>query len=179
MRFEGSVGGSVILAQASEGGFDVAGLAPGRCTDRRLRRALLATNFQREAGRISFCGSSSAYPLARGTQDRLSWMLQLAAPASAEPERLAAGSTIAIAIVGVRGEPDVWLLRSVGSDDVSTDSGSVAAVKLIRESRGLYDTGVEVWLDPSHHYLPVRVLFRSGAEAPTLELVLQQLEFEG
>ena len=176
MRLDGSVDGVAVLSQVSVGTFDLAGLAPVRYTDRRQRRQTLATNFRREAGTISFSGSSAEFPLLRGSQDRLSWMLQLAAVLSAEPERRLPGALVALPVVGVRGEPGVWAFRCIGSDEVSTDSGPVPAVKLVRESRGLYDTAVEIWLDPARHFLPVRARLQTGVEAQTLELVLQELE---
>ena len=55
-----------------------------RFTDTRIRRATVAANFQREAGvngggKISFSGSAQELPLVPGVQDRVSWMVQLAA----------------------------------------------------------------------------------------------------
>ena len=176
MRLDGSVDGVAVLSQVSEGTFDLAGLAPARYTDRRQRRQTLATNFRREAGTISFSGSAGEFPLLRGSQDHLSWMLQLAAVLSAEPERRLPGATVALPVVGVRGEPAIWAFRCIGTDEVSTASGSVPAVKLVRESRALYDTAVEVWLDPQRHFLPVRALLQTGVESQTFELVLQKLE---
>ena len=176
MRLDGSVDGVAVLSQVSEGTFDLAGLAPARYTDRRQRRQTLATNFRREAGTISFSGSAGEFPLLRGSQDHLSWMLQLAAVLSAEPERRLPGATVALPVVGVRGEPAIWAFRCIGTDEVSTASGSVLAVKLVRESRALYDTAVEVWLDPQRHFLPVRALLQTGVESQTFELVLQKLE---
>jgi hypothetical protein len=178
MRLDARIGGQLVLAQTSEGIFDAAGLAPLRFSDRRPRRQWLATNFQRGAGRISFSGSSSHYPLQRGAQDRLSWMVQLAAIAAAAPQRLVAGAVVAMAVVGVRGAPDIWAFHCVGAEVIETGAGPVAAIRLLREARGLYDTRVEVWLDPRRRFLPVKAVLGSSVEAQTLELVLQRFETE-
>ncbi|MEO7007528.1 MAG: hypothetical protein ABI156_00135 [Caldimonas sp.] len=178
LRLDGSIAGATVLSQTSEGGFDAAGLAPLRYTDRRQRRQLLATNFQREAGKISFSGSSNEFALRRGAQDRLTWMLQLAAVAAAEPERLVPGGVIEIAVAGVRGDVAVWAFRCAGVESVDTEAGPLPAVKLVRESAGPYDTTVAVWLDPQRDYFPLRVLLRSANDAQTLELALQRLEPE-
>ena len=85
LRLEGRVAGLAILTQTSAGGFDAAGLAPLRFTDQRMRRAAVAANFQRDADKITFSGPSAELPLLPGEQDRLSWMVQLAAIAAAEP----------------------------------------------------------------------------------------------
>ena len=67
------------LEQHSEGGFDAAGLAPLRLADRRNGRDVRAANFQREHGKVTFSGPRWELPLEAGTQDRLSWLLQLVA----------------------------------------------------------------------------------------------------
>ena len=43
----------------------------------------------------------------------------------------------------------------------------------MRESRGLYDSRIEVWLDAGRDFMPSRVLMDNGAEAQALELVLR------
>lgn len=178
LRLEGRAGAGAMLAQASEGGFDSAGLAPVRYTDQRARRSALATNFQREAGKISFSGSSREFPLVRGGQDRLSWMIQLAAVLAAEPGRRVPGALVALPVAGVRGDAGVWAFRCVGLEDVSTDIGPLRALKLIRDSHGPYDLDVEVWLDPDRHYLPLQLNLRTASAAQSLDLVLRELVLE-
>ncbi|MCC7152373.1 MAG: hypothetical protein IT501_10230, partial [Rubrivivax sp.] len=78
LTMEGTVFGLQVLAQRSVGGFDAAGLAPRRFLDQRRGRAVLAANFQRESGVITYSGTPAQHPLLAGAQDRLSWMVQLA-----------------------------------------------------------------------------------------------------
>lgn len=155
-RLEGRVVGMKVITLASQGGIDAAGLAPVRYTDQRRGRGEQAANFQRKAGKITFSGNPAEFPLLQGSQDRLSWMLQLAAIALAEPKRVATGSRVVLHVVGARGDSDVWAFQVTGSEEVSTPDGAVKTIKLLREPRKPHDTRVEVWLAPSLHYLPVR-----------------------
>lgn len=163
-RFEASVAGVALMMQNSRGGFDAAGLAPERFTDQRARRAPVAANFQRAAGKLSFSGSAAEYPLSAGMQDRLSWLIQLAAIAEADPAALTPGAEIALKVAGARGELSVWRLRVQGVETLRLAGTPVSAVRLSRQARGLHDSGAEVWLDPLRHHLPVRVVLNAPAE---------------
>jgi hypothetical protein len=157
LRLEGRVPLlGTLLTQVSRGGFDSAGLAPERHTDKRRRRGEQAANFQRDAGLITFSGSSAQYPLVPGAQDRVSWMVQLAAIAQAWRGSLASGEHIVLLVASARGDADVWSFRVQGTETVSLPVGPVPTLKLLREPRRPYDTKVEVWLDPARHHLPVR-----------------------
>ena len=176
LRLDGRLAGINVLLQTSQGGFDDAGIAPLRFTDQRMRRDVKAANFQREVGKITFSGPSTEFPLLIGTQDRLSWMIQLAAVAAAEPQRLAPGGKVALYVVGARGDADLWVFRYVAHDTVVTGAGSVATVKFAREPRGPHDTRVEAWLDPARHHLPVRARLSNSPDGDALELLLQDIK---
>jgi hypothetical protein len=178
LRFEGRVEGGPTLTQASDGGFDSAGLAPVRHTDARTRRGMLATNFQREAGRISFSGSRAQVPLARGSQDRLSWMVQLAAVLGAEPALRQPGAVVSIPVAGLRGEAAVWRFRTVESEATGDAPAGPALVRLVRDRQGPYDVDIEVALDPARHFLPATLSLRSANGVTALELALQEAAFE-
>jgi len=173
-RLQGRVAGFSILTWASQGGFDAAGIAPVRFTDQRRGKSEQAANFQRAAGKISYSGPSTEYPLMDGAQDRLSWMIQIAAIAQADPKRVAPGKRVAMFVTGARGDGDVWSFLVQGVEDVSTGDTSVRAVKLLREPRKPHDTRVEVWLAPSLHYLPVRARLSSDDSALDLQLQTAQ-----
>lgn len=163
LRLDGRVGPLSVLTQVSSGGFDAAGLAPLRFTDKRLRRSMAATNFQREAGKITFSGPSAEFPLPAGMQDRLSWMVQLAAIVAAEPALRVAGARVLMGVVGVNADPAVWNFRGVGREAVETGAGTVTdALKFVRDPHDLHDTTVQVWLDPQRHYLPIHATQKSG-----------------
>lgn len=175
VRLEASVAGFTLLTQVSQGGFDAAGLAPTRFTDQRLRKAARAANFQREAGKITFSGPRGEFALAAGSQDRLSWMIQLPSVLAAEPTRAAAGSEVVLYVAGARGDVDIWDLRSSGTETLDTPSGALSTVKFTRTPRSARDTRAEVWLDPKRHYLPVRARLTQGESDGALDLVLREL----
>ncbi len=175
-RLEASIAGFTLLTQISQGGFDAAGLAPTRFTDQRARKAARAANFQREEGKITFSGPRHEYALAAGSQDRLSWMIQLPAVVAGEPRRAATGGEVVLYIAGARGDVDIWDLRSSGAETIDTPLGALQTVKFTRTPRTARDTLAEVWLDPKRHYLPVRARLTQGDSDSALDLVLRGLQ---
>lgn len=175
LRLEGRVAGVSVLTETSSGLIDEHGLAPLRFTDTRIRRGTSAANFQREKGKITFSGPQTEYPLLPGSQDRLAWMLQIAAVLNAQPQHAALGGRVAFLVVGAHGDADVWVFRYVGAEQVSTGAGLLAAVKFTREPRKPYDRSVEVWLAPARQHLPVRARFTTSANGEVFELLLRDM----
>lgn len=175
MRLEASIAGFTLLTQISQGGFDTAGLAPLRFTDQRARKAARAANFQRDAGKVTFSGPHDEYALAAGSQDRLSWMIQLPAVLAGEPKRAAPGGEVVLYIAGARGDMDLWDLHSDGVETIDTPTGALQTVKFTRTPRTARDTQAEVWLDPKRHYLPVRARLVQGDSDAALDLMLREL----
>ena len=178
LDFDARIGPLKLLSQVSTGGFDSAGIAPLRFTDQRTRRPMQAVNFQREAGKVSFSGPGTEFALRAGMQDRLSWMLQLAAIVAAEPALRVAGAKVALRVVGAQGDASTWAFRCLGNA-ATTDEGEDTPSGLLaylREPREPYDTTVKVWLDPAHHHLPVRARLKAGPGDPGLALVLQGMQ---
>ncbi len=157
-----------VLTQQSTGGFDAAGLAPQRFVDRRLRRSERAVNFVRSAdgtsAHISFSARSGEAPWSAGMQDRLSWVVQLGAIAAARPGGPHLGETIELDVAGPGGEVQHWVFS------VAEAQGAGATVKLVREPAAAYDTAVQIWLDPTHHY-QLRRLRLAEARGDALELI--------
>ncbi len=173
-RLEARASGIALLTQVSQGGIDAAGLAPLRFTDKRVRRGTVAANIQRDpsngAGRITFSGIEPELALHAGTQDRLSWMVQLAAIASAAPQLLAAGGKIAMHVIGARGDAAVWQFQSSGEETLGVSPVALRAFRLQRLAQGPYDTQVDVWLDATPPHWPVRAHWRSGPQDPGMEM---------
>jgi hypothetical protein len=143
------------LDQLSQGGFDAAGLAPLRLADRRRGRAAQAVNFQRPQQRITFSGPRWEYPLLPGVQDRLSWIVQLAAIAAASAP--ARGDELVLQVVGARGATARWRFRVVGTERVDAAAAGVDTLRLVREPEHLYDLRIELWLDPMRAHWPLRL----------------------
>lgn len=171
MRLSGRAVGLNVLTQVSEGGFDAAGLAPLRFTDQRLKGAAQAANFRRDLGVISYSGPSLQHALLAGTQDRLSWMAQLAAVLEAEPEK-APLQRVVFRVSDARGDLSVWSFVRIGADTVPTGLGPKATVKYMREATDAHDARVEVWVDPAQHHMPARAVLRN-AKGQGFELLLQ------
>lgn len=155
--------GQPLITQVSTGAFDAAGLAPERFVDQRRSRRQHSANFQRDSGRITFSGPRIEQPAWPGVQDRLGWIVQLAAIAQAAggmpPE-------VTLLVVDTRGTADRWTFKPTGAEPISTGMGTTPTVKVLRESPRLQDWRVEAWLDPQRGYWPARLrmsLPRSGA----------------
>jgi hypothetical protein len=173
----GSVGGLPVFEWTSTGGIDAHGVAPERLVMRSVGRAARAANFQRDSGRITYSGHDAEHALLPGTQDRVSWLVQLAGVVAAAPARFAAPpAQIAFKVSGVRGDLAVWRFDVVGEQTIDAAGGRVHAHELRREAERAFDTRGQIWLDPQRHHLPVRVVLstvgRNGevTDALTLEL---------
>ncbi len=166
--------GALSLGSASTGAIDAHGLAPERHTDSRRGRDVRAVNFQRDTARVTFSGPRGEVPLVAGAQDRLSWMLQLAGIAQANPVLRTAASEIAVFVVGTRGDAEVWHFTVVGTEAIALPAGPVPeALHLRREPRRLYDTTVDLWLDPARDHLPVRAHLRVRPTGQDTVLLLE------
>lgn len=132
------------------------GVAPVRYTEKSARRAELATNFQWDAGKVTFSSTEVEFPLTDGTQDMLSWLAQLALLAEAFPDRFTPGSSIALRVARVR-DVQVYEMRVTGPETVTTAAGPFDAVRLERAvAADARIPRIELWLAPSLRWLPVR-----------------------
>ena len=161
---------------ASVGAVDANGLAPERQVETRRGRELRAANFQRDSGRITFSGPQLEFPLLAGSQDRLSWLLQLCAMLEADPALAGSGRDMTLFVAGPRGDAGLWTFSSQGTETADLPAGPVAgAVHLQRLPERPYDTRVDVWLDPARHHLPVRLRLQNRAEMEPTDFLLQSL----
>jgi hypothetical protein len=165
-----------IFTETSTGGFDSHGLAPQRHTERRLRRSERALSMTRDAagnGTLSFSSSTQKLALPPGTQDRVSWLVQLAAvfgAASASPGTPRLPPGVSLPVASVNGDLRIWQFRLLPPG--AADGGLLHLER--RPAPGEFDTTAEVWLDPARHAWPVKVVL-SDAGAEALELRLEQL----
>jgi hypothetical protein len=173
LALQGQALGAPFIGWASSGGYDAAGLAPVRYAETRRGREIRAVNFQRDSGRVTFSGPSIEHPLVPGMQDRLSWLVQLAGVLQAQPELGLPGAQVLMAVVGTRGDAEVWTFSVQDRGALELPAGVVPdAVHLLREPRRPYDTQVQVWLDPARGHLPVQAFLRIRATGEGTELRL-------
>ncbi|MCC6850786.1 MAG: DUF3108 domain-containing protein [Comamonadaceae bacterium] len=182
LALRGGRGSAEALGWTSRGRVDADGVAPERFVVRRRGRDALAVNFERDdagGGRIRFSGPTLQLPLLPGAQDRVSWMLQLAAIVQADPTLGTEGARVSMWVVGPRGEADVWTFTVQGRGGVDLPERRVEdALHWVREPERPYDTRVQVWLDPSRHYLPVRLLLQAPPGRESTEFLLRTLRLE-
>ena len=159
------------VEQHSQGGFDAAGIAPLRLADRRHGRDVRAANFQREHGKVTFSGPRWELPLEAGTQDRLSWLVQLVALIGATHDDLRDGTELAMWVVGARGAASHWRFEVRGRQRVSFDAQAVEAWWLVREPVHPYDVRVEVWLSPQQRSLAAQAAPDTDSRRRTARVV--------
>jgi len=165
--------GALTPHWTSRGSFDAAGIAPERFAVARRGRERHAANFQREAGIVSYAGPARTWPLADGAQDRLSWMIQLAAVLQANPALGNAGAEVSMMVVGAHGDADVWTFTVLGREAVEGPGGETFDTLLLqREARHAHDPQVQVWVSPRLHHLPLRLRLtrRGGGESTEFRL---------
>lgn len=173
LTLEARAFGQTLLAWHSRGVVDGDGVAPQRFTDRRGRRAALAANFRRDVGLLSYSASTVEFPLPRGAQDRLSWMVQLAGILEAEPRLREPGQRISILVTGARADADVWTFVVQGRSALELPVGTVPeALHLLRAPRKAFDTQAEAWLDPARGHLPVRARLATPDSGEATDLLL-------
>jgi hypothetical protein len=164
--------GTLWFEGTSRGSLAPTGPSPVRHTDRRGGRGEQAADFDAGSGAVRYSGRTAPADLARGTQDRVSWLAQLAGILAAQPGRWAEGDEIVLVVAGARSEAELWRLVVQGRESVALGDGSrVEALKVRRDPDRPYATRVEAWLDPARGFAPVRASWRNG-DAFT-ELVLQ------
>ena len=178
LSLRASAFGIQAMQWTSEGEWDAQGLAPRRYSESRRGKEQRATNFQREAGKLTFSAQSAELGLPPGIQDRISWMVQLAAIVRAQPELALPGAQIVIPVVGTRGRPEAWIFNVLDPADLELPAGSVPqTVHLLREPSRPFDTRAQVWLDPARQHLPVRMQLLVHATGEGNEFVLSGTSF--
>ncbi|MBI3348890.1 MAG: DUF3108 domain-containing protein [Burkholderiales bacterium] len=170
LRLTRRVGERALPAWESLGATGSAGLAPQHFALQRGGQDRQAVNFDADEKRVSFSASPARLDLPEGTQDRLSWWLQLAALVqAANAQAIMPGGRWRIWVAGLRGELREWTFEAV--DGEPEDAG---ALHLRRQPLGPHDPGVELWLDPARGYWPVR-LRQGDPETRGFEIMLSHV----
>ncbi len=166
----------------SSGSFDAAGVAPLRLVEREKGRDRRTVSFDRERGVVRFSGASGAPAVARGAQDRWSWIAQLAAIAEADARGGQRAGHWDLQVAGLRGELERWTfrvlppgdpppeLRPQGNELSASGDQAPALLHVLRAPSRPYDLRIEAWLSPSLHHLPVGLRMSTPPSAWSLSL---------
>ena len=173
LQLDGRGAAQALVEQASQGGFDAAGLAPERFVDRRRGRGWQAANFRRDAGRIGFSGPQTEHPAWPGAQDRLSWLAQFAAIQAAAGGPPAA---VRLFVVDARGAGALWQFEPQGEVLLDTALGPRPAQHWRREPPRPEGLRVDTWLDARadapHGGWPLQLRFTALRSGDVFELHL-------
>lgn len=156
-HLKGTVAGLALINWASRGGFDADGVAPERYVEKRLTKSAREALFVRAESKIDFSGSAPDIALMPGAQDRVSWLVQLQAILTADPDKAKTGGQVVIPVVGTRGRAETWIFEASGAESIKTPAGTLRTQKLTRALRKPDDTRAEVWVEPARQFLPVRI----------------------
>lgn len=150
--------GTLVLELLSQGWLRDFGLAPDRYTETRARRAAESANFDWNGRRITFSARRHERALVFGTQDRVSFQIQLMLLGQAQPQLFRRGAELVMWMAG-RDDLAEYRFRSTGRDKTVTGIGTLEAVRLERIAAREGEARIEVWLAPSLSWLPVRLRF--------------------
>jgi hypothetical protein len=162
----------------SEGTFDRGGLAPHR---------LVQQDGVRLTHRLELASASvapAAPGLAAGSQDRWSWLAQLAAILEARPGT--PPPRVDLDVTGLRGDVEQWRFTSrgaAGPPPPATEGEAPSFIErrqaarlllMVREPERPFDLEVEAWLDPARHHWPVALRLSTPPSRWTFYLYLYQ-----
>jgi hypothetical protein len=146
-----------ILEAKSEGGIDGFGLAPNTATEKRFRKDLTTTTFDRAAKTITFSASGNTYPIKGGEQDRNSAIWQLASLGRAG--QIKPGNTIQMVVAGQK-DADTWTFKVAKQEKIATALGSLNTLRISKVIKdGDNEQKVDIWLAPGKEWYPVQLRF--------------------
>lgn len=137
--------------RSSKGLVTANGLRPQEFTDERTGRATASASFDYAAKTLTqkYRGEPQVQALPANASDRLAFAIQFAfleMPASVVMLNIADGRGVSTQIY----EP-------AGRERIQVPAGEFDTLKMVRRPEGPNDRSAELWLAPSHGYLPVRI----------------------
>ncbi|OWQ86349.1 hypothetical protein CDN99_21205 [Roseateles aquatilis] len=152
LTLERRTGTREMPAWHSEGAIGPQGLIPERHRVRRGTRDRELLVFDRTGPRPMVLAGARAFALAPGTQDRLSWWLQLSALMAAEPAPQV-GLVLRIPVAGTQG------IHSWDFEVVARDGNRWLLRRELQRQAGRPTLQWAVWLDGQRGFLPVDLRF--------------------
>ena len=167
MNSQYGAGGARDHARAfsSDGGMDDMGIAPERAQERRDHEDALGTLFDREAGVMRHAGSLRTDPIFNGSQDQASVLMQLAGIGAAA-RALRSGDEIVLH-VSRAADAGVLVLKVQGQVQLDSTLGALETWHLAQAG----GAGLEVWLAPAYHWMPVQIRMTGPDGVAVTELV--------
>lgn len=148
-----------ILEAKSEGAIDASGLLPATSTEKRFRKDMTTTTFNRESRSITFSASDASHPITGGEQDRNSVVWQLAAMARSKSAKFKSGASIPMLVAGSK-DADAWILKIGKTETIKTALGDLKAVKISKLNKDDdKKQKIDIWLAPSKEWYPVKIRF--------------------
>ncbi len=158
-----------LVELASEGAIGEHGIVPRILNEKRRSKAQTATHFDAQQGRISFSASSASFPMAPGTQDKATFLMQLAGIARADPAQLAADIEM---MVGEDKDASLFKFVVQGQEEIDTPLGRLATWRITRPPRpGSYSSRLDLWLAPGHEWYPVQMRSTEANGAVTTQTI--------
>ncbi len=171
--YEATYFGVSIVKQTSSGTLGAAGLMPARFGDKRRGKSEQATHFEREKNSVTFSNNRPEAKLVEGSQDRASFLIQLASFYAGQADKFKTGQIIELPVASVD-ELETWAFEVQASELVQLPIGEMQTIKLLRRPRRAFDITVELWLAPSLSYLPVRIRLTDSGGVTDSQLASQE-----
>jgi hypothetical protein len=148
-----------LQAQAS-GFLGPGGFQPKRYSHTSPRGRTELADFDYENNKIVYSSLKEPLQLLKGTQDRLSFMIQLAWMLKIESERFTLGSNVTVPIAGRNAVEEIQFMVLSDQPIVLPGGILVPAVHLSSfQVRDRFSGRIDVWLDRADRLLPVRIRF--------------------
>ncbi|QRX83945.1 DUF3108 domain-containing protein [Glaciimonas sp. PAMC28666] len=143
----------------SEGELNDYGVSPLLYTEKKFRKPVTSTRFQRAPDTITFSASTNSYPRTGGEQDRASIVWQLASIGRGDPGKIVAGGVIDLFVAGDK-DAETWRFQVLGQEEIKVGRGSVMTWHLARKpQQGSYEKTLDIWLAPQQEWYPVKLRF--------------------
>lgn len=149
------------VAFESKGKLTVDGLVPETFESLTPFRGTVISSFDLLTGQATLSPGLPSVALPERYQDRLSVIFQLAWVGQTQPGALEFGARHTMTVAGTKAFRAATFTVE-GTEDLVLPGGIVvSAIRLLSDKvSGRREGQIEVWLDPSDRYLPVRMLFR-------------------
>lgn len=158
-------------SQTSAGQMGVTGLLPTRFGDQFRQEQ--AAHFDRAKGILIYSANTPSQAIEEGAQDRVSLFVQLAGAMAGTPSLRADGQQFGFQVVSAK-QAEVWTFAVLGPEKIKLPLGEIDSLKIHRIPRNEYDQKLEMWLSPSHGYVPARLRI-TQANGDVIEETLKSL----